>query len=237
MTVMISDSSLGVRSEDIGRARSAGEQTSGRLRDMLAGPRPAQRGRQATTDALMSVLDDSVPWAYQVWVAVAFVLGAISRDALDEPDAVGPALERALALPEAERVLFPLLTLAAPGLAERHARHPAAPAAWISDAVDLLAQVSGTAALAAESALICEALTRCEARVLRYLPTNLSTPEIAAELYLSTNTVKTHQRHLYQKLGASSRTEAVERARALCLLAPSSRRPASTSSPKHRGPG
>ena len=34
------------------------------------------------------------------------------------------------------------------------------------------------------------------------------------------NTVKTHKRHLYQKLGASSRTEAVERARALGLLAP-----------------
>jgi hypothetical protein len=66
--------------------------------------------------------------------------------------------------------------------------------------------------------------------VLRYLPTNLSTPEIAAELYLSTNTIKTHQRHLYQKLGAGSRTEAVERARALGLLAPSSRRPASTRS-------
>jgi LuxR family maltose regulon positive regulatory protein len=56
--------------------------------------------------------------------------------------------------------------------------------------------------------------------VLRYLPTNLCTREIAAELYLSTNTVKTHQRHLYQKLGASSRTEAVEQARALGLLAP-----------------
>jgi LuxR family maltose regulon positive regulatory protein len=56
--------------------------------------------------------------------------------------------------------------------------------------------------------------------VLRYMPTNLCTREIAAELYLSTNTVKTHQRHLYQKLGASSRTEAVERARALGLLAP-----------------
>jgi LuxR family maltose regulon positive regulatory protein len=60
-------------------------------------------------------------------------------------------------------------------------------------------------------------------RVLRYLPTNLSTREIATELYLSTNTVKTHQRHLYQKLGASSRTEAVERARAVGLLAPAHR--------------
>jgi LuxR family transcriptional regulator, maltose regulon positive regulatory protein len=185
----------------------------------------------------MSVLDDSVPWAYHVWVAVAFVLGAISRDALDEPDAVGPALERAPALPEAERVLFPLLTLPPPGLAERHARHPGRPGRLDLRRRRPAGQVSRPAALSAESALICEALPRCEARVLRCLPTNLSTPEIAAELYPSTNTVKTHQRHLYQKLGASSRTEAVERARALCLLAPPSRRPASTSSPKHRGPG
>jgi ATP/maltotriose-dependent transcriptional regulator MalT len=86
-------------------------------------------------------------------------------------------------------------------------RHPAARTASISQVVDLLAQANGPAA---PPALPCEALTRSEVRVLRYLPTNLSTREIAAELYLSTNTVKTHQRHLYQKLGASSRTEAVE---------------------------
>jgi LuxR family maltose regulon positive regulatory protein len=70
-----------------------------------------------------------------------------------------------------------------------------------------------------------EALTHGETRVLHYLPTNLSAREIAGELYLSVNTVKTHQRHLYQKLGARSRTQAVEQARALGLLAPSSRRP------------
>jgi DNA-binding CsgD family transcriptional regulator len=69
-----------------------------------------------------------------------------------------------------------------------------------------------------------EAPTHGEIRVLYYLPTNLSAREIAGELYLSVNTVKTHQRHLYRKLGARSRTQAVEQARALGLLAPSSRR-------------
>jgi hypothetical protein len=59
--------------------------------------------------------------------------------------------------------------------------------------------------------------------VLRYLPTNLSMPEIAAEVSLSVNTVRTHVRHLYEKLGAHGRTEAVEHARALGLLAPSAR--------------
>ncbi len=66
-----------------------------------------------------------------------------------------------------------------------------------------------------------ESLTHGETRVLHYLPTNLSAREMADELYLSVNTVKTHQRHLYTKLGARSRTQAVEQARARGLLAPS----------------
>ena len=44
-------------------------------------------------------------------------------------------------------------------------------------------------------------LTAGELRVLRYLSSNFSAPEIGAELYLSVNTVKTHMRHIYEKLG------------------------------------
>ena len=58
-------------------------------------------------------------------------------------------------------------------------------------------------------------------RVLRYLPTNLSAPEIARELSVSVTTVRTHISHLFVKLGAHRRTEAVARARDLRLLAPS----------------
>jgi LuxR family transcriptional regulator, maltose regulon positive regulatory protein len=61
-------------------------------------------------------------------------------------------------------------------------------------------------------------MTHSETRVLHYLPTHLSAREIADELYVSVNTVKTHQRHLYQKLGARTRTEAVKKARCLGLL-------------------
>jgi LuxR family transcriptional regulator, maltose regulon positive regulatory protein len=64
-------------------------------------------------------------------------------------------------------------------------------------------------------------LSKSELRVLRYLPTHLSAPEIGAELHVSTSTVKTHMRNLYAKLGAHSRTEAVASARSLGLLAPS----------------
>jgi len=225
MTAMISDSASGVRGKATRRARSVGERTSGHLREVFAGSQPAPHELQATAAALTPVLDGSVPWVHRVWVAAAFLLGAISRDVLDDPAAVRPALERALDLAEADQLLLPFLTPYTPGLPEHWAQLPAAPAASISEVVDLLAQASGPMAPPAEPALPCEALTRCEARVLRYLPSHLSTREIANELYLSTNTVKTHQRHLYQKLGASSRTEAVERARALGLLPPSSRRP------------
>jgi LuxR family transcriptional regulator, maltose regulon positive regulatory protein len=65
-----------------------------------------------------------------------------------------------------------------------------------------------------------EPISQAEARVLRFLPTSLSAPEIARELYVSVNTVRTHMRHLYDKLGAHRRLEAVDRARTLGLLAP-----------------
>ena len=61
-----------------------------------------------------------------------------------------------------------------------------------------------------------------EVRVLRYLPTNLSAPDLAGELYLGVSTVKTHIHHIYAKLGVHRRAEAVERARLLGLLVPAS---------------
>jgi LuxR family maltose regulon positive regulatory protein len=61
-------------------------------------------------------------------------------------------------------------------------------------------------------------LTPAELRVLQLLPTHLSFPEIAAQAFVSPNTVKTQAQAVYRKLGVSSRREAVERARAAGLL-------------------
>lgn len=65
------------------------------------------------------------------------------------------------------------------------------------------------------------ALTDSELRVLRLLPTNLSLADIASQLYVSRNTVKTHVASIYRKLEADKRGEAVERARSAGLLPPS----------------
>jgi LuxR family maltose regulon positive regulatory protein len=55
-------------------------------------------------------------------------------------------------------------------------------------------------------------LSDAERRILRLLASDLSLPEIGRELSLSTNTVKTHTRAIYRKLGVSSREEAVKAA-------------------------
>jgi LuxR family transcriptional regulator, maltose regulon positive regulatory protein len=98
----------------------------------------------------------------------------------------------------------------------------AATAALLAQIRDLLAGHKPAPPAGPRPAL--EPLSKAEVRVLRDLPTHLSAPEIAAELSVSTSTVKTHMRNLYAKLGAHSRAEAVESARAAGLLAPSAHR-------------
>ena len=72
--------------------------------------------------------------------------------------------------------------------------------------------------VAVEQTLHAEPLTPAERRVLELLPTHLTEGQIAGQLFVSTNTVKTHLRGVYRKLEASSRAQAVERARELGLL-------------------
>jgi LuxR family maltose regulon positive regulatory protein len=66
---------------------------------------------------------------------------------------------------------------------------------------------------------ILEPLSERELEVLQLITEGLTNPEIAARLYLSTNTVKAHTRNIYGKLDVHSRTQAVARARALGVLA------------------
>ena len=217
MTAMISDSSSRAHGKGKRPPRSGGERTSGEIRDICARRRLAPAGQPAAA-VLTPLLDGPRP--DRVLVAAAFLLGAIARDTLGDPDAAGAALQHALDLAEPDQVLFPFLGHPPPGPPGRQDRHPSAGGTLVRQTVDVLAGADRPASPPHTAGRHLDALTRGETRVLHYLPTNLSAREIADELYLSVNTVKTHQRHLYQKLGARSRTEAVEQARAFGLLAP-----------------
>jgi LuxR family transcriptional regulator, maltose regulon positive regulatory protein len=105
-------------------------------------------------------------------------------------------------------------------LVRRHPRHATAHAKLLIDIIDIL-DGGATPPTAAER--LDEPLSAGELKVLGHLPSNLSTPEIASELYLSVNTVRTHIRHIYSKLDAHTRSAAVDRARALGLLGGSPR--------------
>jgi LuxR family maltose regulon positive regulatory protein len=175
---------------------------------------------RAVIAALRPVLRGSAPLIWSAWLIQAFLLEAIARDALGDPGAAGRALERALDLAEPDGVLLWFLLHPAPDLLQRHAGH-SAHAGLVAGIQSLLAD-GHLAALRAGQQSPLDPLTNGEMRVLRYLPTSLTAPEIARELSVSHNTVRTHMRNLYTKLGTHRRSETVSRARSLGLLAPAS---------------
>jgi LuxR family maltose regulon positive regulatory protein len=201
------------------------DRDSPEARTAAAALRLAQGNAAAATAALAPVLDGRDPAPAWTWLGHALLLEAIARDALGDQAAACQALERALDLAEPNGALLWFLLHPAPGLLDRHARHRTAHAALITE---ILGQLAGSQAgrthgapSAAGPRPLAEPLSQSELRVLRYLPTNLTTPEIAGQLFVSPNTVKAHVRNLYAKLGAHRRSEAVTRARDLGLLAPS----------------
>ena len=70
-----------------------------------------------------------------------------------------------------------------------------------------------------------EPLSEREREVLRLLETDLSGPEIARQLVVSLNTVRTHTKNIYAKLGVNNRRAAVSRAEELGQLGPGRRHP------------
>jgi LuxR family transcriptional regulator, maltose regulon positive regulatory protein len=193
----------------------------GEIRVAVAALRLAQGDPRAATDVLAPVLDGSIPVFWRTWAAEAFLLEAAARDALGDPDSAAAerALERALDLAEPDGALVVFLLHPMPGLLQRHARHRTAHAGLLAEISSLLTGQAPAPAPRPQPPL--EALSQSEIRVLRYLPTNLTAPEIARELSVSPNTVRTHVRHLYAKLGTHNRSESVMHARSLGLLAPS----------------
>jgi LuxR family maltose regulon positive regulatory protein len=138
---------------------------------------------------------------------------AASHLALGDRSRAGNAVADAIALAAVERLRRPFLDVPALGplLHEAAAR----PGASFEQSV-----VEATRARSASPAptRLVEPLSRRELDVLGYLPSRLSNEKIATELYVSTNTVKSHVSSIYRKLGVSCRDDAVERAGELGLL-------------------
>jgi LuxR family maltose regulon positive regulatory protein len=192
------------------------------MRVILAELRLAQDDPAGAAAAIAPIVDGALDVRAPLFEIQALLLEAIARDALRDPVTASRALERALDLAEPDGLLAMFLIYPAPDLLKRQSRLGTAHASLISEILNLLAGQT-PAARSEEVEPLREPLSESELRVLRYLPTNLRAPEIAAELFVSLNTIRTHMRHVYTKLGVHSRGDAVERARALGLLAPSSR--------------
>ena len=96
-------------------------------------------------------------------------------------------------------------------------RHGTAHPAIVGEALETIEHRGGERSRAV-AVLLAEPLSEREQAILRYLPTMMSNHEIAGELFVSVNTVKTHLKAIYRKLDASGRREAVQRGRELGLM-------------------
>jgi LuxR family transcriptional regulator, maltose regulon positive regulatory protein len=194
------------------RARS-GESRNARAVICLADGDPA-----AALRAVREVLDGTAPVIGYVTIVEAHLLAGLAHRELGEQRAASRAAERALALAEPDRLVLPFAMTGARELLEALPSHHTAHPALRADILDVL-HGSSRPAPHPDLAPLAEPLSPGELRVLRYLPTNLSRPQIAGELSVSLNTVNTHLRSIYAKLQVRDRSAAVQRARELRLLA------------------
>jgi LuxR family maltose regulon positive regulatory protein len=187
------------------------------VRNAAATIRLAEGNPTKALGALREVLEGTASVIYDFTVVEAWLLAALAYRALGDRHAANHSTERALAAAEPDRLVLPFAMTRSRELLEALPRHETAHAALLADTLDLLHGSSLTAEDQSASPQARE-LSPSELKVLRYLSTNLSRPQIASELSVSLNTVSTHIRSIYAKLGANDRSSAVQRARRLRLL-------------------
>jgi LuxR family transcriptional regulator, maltose regulon positive regulatory protein len=204
---------------------------SAAARELLERMGPATTAEGMLAVARVHLLLDDLPAAAAIRAGAAppghargqvtaAVLDALLAAAAGDEDRATDHLEGALAAAEPWSLRHPFLVEAGAlqPLLQRRINSGSAVAGF---ALDLLERISGVDPADADAEVrpaLIDPLTERERTVLRYLASTLTTAEIASELYVSVNTVKTHQRALYRKLGATGRRDAVHRARLLQLL-------------------
>jgi LuxR family maltose regulon positive regulatory protein len=189
---------------------------------------------------ILAYLDDQLAFVQEKgWIELmidASIQQAMARQALDNQEQAIVALARALELAEPGAWMRNFLDEGAPmqkqlasvnsQISPKHSLRAYIGkmlSAFDRDATPTYARDSATSSEPPSSvprplSLPLDPLSDRELDVLRYLPTHLSSTDIARELYVSRNTVRSHIGHIYSKLGVHSRAEAVERARELDLL-------------------
>jgi LuxR family transcriptional regulator, maltose regulon positive regulatory protein len=191
---------------------------SGEIGNARAAVCLAEGDPAAALAAAGDVVNGTAPAIGHVTLVEAHLLAALAHRELGDQRAAFAAAERALALAEADRLVLPFAMMTGSlELLEAMPRHATAHAALLTDILDVL-RGSSISRVSESPVAATEQLSPSELRVLRYLPTNLSRPEIAGELSVSVNTVNTHIRNIYAKLQSQDRSSAVHRARELRLL-------------------
>jgi LuxR family transcriptional regulator, maltose regulon positive regulatory protein len=190
---------------------------SGEIRNARAVICLAEGDPAAALAAVQDVLDGTAPVVGYVTVVVTHLLAGLAHRQLGDQRAASQAAEHALALAEADRLILPFAITGSAELLDALPHHETAHAALLADILDVM-HGSSLTVKGRPAAPLAEELSPTELKVLRYLPTNLSRPEIASELSVSVNTVNTHVRNIYAKLQARDRSSAVQRARELRLL-------------------
>jgi LuxR family transcriptional regulator, maltose regulon positive regulatory protein len=167
---------------------------------------------------LASCLDGTAPGGFPLVPAEAWLLDALASDALADRDRAAASLERALTLAEREGLRRGFLDAGAPARSLLARYRHRIPTCW--SYLDELLQASAEAARATAPPppTLIEQLTERERTVLRYLPSLMTYEEIASDLYVSVNTIKSHVHGIFRKLGAAGRRQAVRSARELQLL-------------------
>jgi LuxR family transcriptional regulator, maltose regulon positive regulatory protein len=175
----------------------------------------AERSVQEATRLLERLLRAAEEGQRTGSVIEILVLQALARQARSDIPAALASLQRALTLAEPEGYARIFVDEGPPvaSLLRAAAKQGIAP----SYVRRLLAAVNKTGDSTAASQGLTEPLSERELDVLRLLGTDLGGPDIARELVVSLNTVRTHTRNIYAKLGVNNRRAAVRRARELDL--------------------
>jgi LuxR family maltose regulon positive regulatory protein len=183
---------------------------------LLARMQLAEHDPTGATATLASWLESAGP-SDQVAPVEAWLVDALASDSLANRDRAAASLERALTLAEREGSRRAFLDAGAPARSLLARYRHRVPSCW-SYLDDLLQTSAESAWMAASPPGLIEQLTERERTVLRYLPSLMTYEEIASDLCVSVNTVKSHAYGVFRKLGVSGRRRAVRSARELRLL-------------------